>query len=73
MEATSVDSVPPKLTTKYKLSKVLVKGACGEVTLGFRVPDMHRVAIKIICKRTFVTSFNGGDSFSNVLNKVRIL
>ena len=32
---------------------------------------MHRVAIKIICKR--VTTFNGGDSSSNLLNKVWIL
>ena len=34
---------------------------------------MNRVAIKIICKHTIVTTFNGGDSSSNVLNKVRIL
>ena len=70
MEATS-DSFPPELTTKYKVSKVLEKAACAEVTLGFRVPDLHRVAIKVICKR--VTTFNGGDSSSNVLNKVQIL
>ena len=41
MEATS-DSFPPELTTKYTVSKVLGKGACGEVRLGFRVPDLHR-------------------------------
>jgi hypothetical protein len=38
----------------YKMSKVLGKGACGEVRLGFRVPDLHRVAIKIFCKRTTI-------------------
>ena len=70
MEATS-DSFPPELTTKYKVSKVLEKVACAEVTLGFRVPDLHRVAIKIICKR--ITTFNGGASSSNALKKVRIL
>ena len=53
--------------------KVLEKGACGEVRLGFRVPDLHKVAIKIICKRTTVSTFNGGDSSSNMLDKVRIL
>ena len=37
------------------------------------MPDFHRVFIKITCKRTIVTNFNGGDSSSNVLNKVRIL
>ena len=51
---------------------MLEKGACGEVRLGFRVPDLHRVAIKVICKHTIITTFNGGDSSSNVLNKVRI-
>ena len=34
---------------------------------------MHRAAIKITCKHTIVTTFNGGNSSSNVLNKVRIL
>ena len=70
MEATC-DSFPTELTTKYAVSKVLEKAASGEVRLGFRVPDLHRVAIKIICKR--ISTFNSGNSFSNVLNKVRIL
>ena len=43
------------------------------VRLGFRVPELHQVAIKIFCKGTIVTTFNGGDSSSNVLKKVRIL
>ena len=71
MEATC-DSFFPELTTKYMVSKVLEKGACGEVLLGFRVPDLHRVAIKIICKGTIITTFNGNDSFFNVLNNVWI-
>ena len=37
------------------------------------MPELHRVTIKISCKRTIVTTFNGGDSSSNMLNKVRIL
>ena len=37
------------------------------------MPDIHRVAIKIIGKHTIVTTFNGRDGSSNVLNKVRIL
>ena len=56
MEATS-DSFPPMLTTKYMVSKVLEKGACEEFRLlGYRVPDLHRVATKIIYKRTIVTT-----------------
>ena len=72
IESTS-DSFPSELTTNYTSSKVLGKEACGEVRLNFRVPDLHRVAIKVICKRTIVTTFTGGDSSSNVLNKVWIL
>ena len=55
------------------MSEVLGKGACGEIRLGFRVPDSHMVAIKIICKRNTITTFNAGNSSSNVLNEVRIL
>ena len=58
------------------MSEVLGKGACRKIRLGFRVPDPHRVAIKIICKRTTITTittFNAGNSSSNMLNEVRIL
>ena len=37
------------------------------------MPELHRVAIKITCKHTIVTTFNSGDSSSNVLKKVWIL
>ena len=37
------------------------------------MPDLHMVTIKIKCKRTIIITFNGGDSSSNVLNKVWIL
>ena len=72
MKATS-DSFLPVLTTKYTVSKVLEKVAIGEVRLGFRVPDLHKVAIKIICRCTNITTLNCGDSSSYVLNKVWIL
>ena len=71
MEAT-FESFPLELTTKYTVSKVPEKGDCGEVRVGFRVPDLHRFAIKIICKHKIVTIY-GSDSSSNVLNNVRIL
>ena len=44
-----------ELTSKYTVSKELGKGACGTVRLGFRIPDLHRVAIKIIEKKKFST------------------
>ena len=37
------------------------------------MPDLHRVAIQIFCKRTTITTFNAGNSSSNVLNKGWIL
>ena len=40
--------------------KVLGKGTCKEVRLGLRVPDLHKVTNKIICKRTIVITFNSG-------------
>eukprot|EP00092_Neocalanus_flemingeri_P094274 GFUD01119867.1.p1 GENE.GFUD01119867.1~~GFUD01119867.1.p1 ORF type:complete len:515 (-),score=128.52 GFUD01119867.1:119-1663(-) len=65
------DIFPSSLTSKYTVSKVLGRGATGEVRLGFRIPDLHRVAIKIICKRT--TSTISSKEASQVLNEVRIL
>ena len=38
-------------------SKICFAGLTKKFRLGFRVPDLHRVAIKIICKRTIVTTF----------------
>ena len=46
------DTFPPELTAKYTVSKELGKGAGGIVRLGFRIQDLHRVAIKIIEKKT---------------------
>jgi len=64
------ETFPEPLTEKYIVSKVLGRGACGEVRLGFRVPDLHRVAIKIICKRTTSTF---SKSTPAIMNEVRIL
>jgi len=65
------DSFPAALTSKYTVSKVLGRGATGEVRLGFRICDLHRVAIKIICKRTTSTLTN--KQSTQVLNEVKIL
>jgi len=61
---------PPELTDKYTVSKVLGRGACGEVRLGFRIPDLHRVAIKVINKRTTSTVPSNSQT---IMNEVRIL
>ena len=51
---------PFELTFKYMVSKVLVKGVCGEVRLCFRISDLHSVAINLF----------GGGRFRGMLNFV---
>ena len=62
---------PATLTDKYVVSKVLGRGITGEVRLGFRVSDMHRVAIKIIRKGS-ISKMTQKQS-NQVLNEVKIL
>ena len=62
------DQFPTQLTDKYTVSKVLGRGAYGEVRLGFRIPDLHRVAIKSISKKNKYTT-----SSQTIMNEVRIL
>ena len=64
--------MPFKITLKYTVSKALERGACGEVHLGLRIPGLHRVLIKVVCKRTTTTTFTGAASSLSVLNKVKI-
>ena len=71
-EATA-DSFSTELTTKCTVNKGLGKGACGEVRLGFRVSELNRVVINVICKRKIITTFYCGDSSTKVLSKVQIL
>ena len=54
------DSYPEELTSKYKVSKLLGTGATSQVRLAFRIPDLHRVAIKMIPKGTNSTFTSSG-------------
>jgi len=67
------ESFPAELTSSYTVSKMLGRGACGEVRLGFRIPDLKRVAIKIINKRTCSTISSMSNSHEEVMNEVKIL
>jgi len=67
MKNDEMDKFPPALTKQYAVSKVLGRGAVGEVRLGFRVSDMSRVAIKIIDKGITSTSS------TSLMNEVKIL
>ena len=42
------DIFPQELTSKFSVGKLLGAGSGGEVRLAFRIPDLHRVAVKII-------------------------
>ena len=52
------ETFPEELTTKYTVSRVLGAGASAEVRLAFRIPDMHRVAIKLIRKQKNNSALN---------------
>ncbi|ELT98753.1 hypothetical protein CAPTEDRAFT_224883 [Capitella teleta] len=70
--ATDNGDLPPELTEKYTMSKVLGRGACGEVRLAFLKGQCKKFAIKIIKKNKF--SPNQTDQQSNqVMNEVNIL
>ena len=47
MSSEEVETYPEQLTRKYTVSKWLGRGASGEVRLGFRVPDLYRLGVKI--------------------------
>ena len=56
------ETFPAELTSNYTVSKVLGTGASAEVRLAFRIPDMHRVALKIIKKRNNNALTSGSQS-----------
>ena len=67
------EKFPSELTQKFTVSKVLGRGACGEVRLGFRIPDLRRVAIKIINKKNCSTISSRTSNQEAIMNEVRIL
>merc|ERR1712117_212561 len=67
------EKFPSELTQKFTVSKVLGRGACGEVRLGFRIPDLRRVAIKIINKKNCSTISSRTSNQESIMNEVRIL
>lgn len=69
MKNEDMDRFPEALTQQYAVSKVLGRGAVGEVRLGFRVSDMSRVAIKIIGKGMTSAS----STSDSLMNEVKIL
>jgi len=68
------ETFPEELTSKYTMSNVLGTGASGEVRLAFRIPDMRRVAVKVI-KKSSGSSFttHKGPTEKQMKNEVKIL
>ena len=66
---------PREITQKYTVSRVLGRGACGEVRLGFsKDGSCGRVAIKIIEKKKFTSrGKNQVDQLELVQNEVTVL
>ena len=67
------ETFPSELTSSYTVSQMLGRGACGEVRLGFRIPDLKRVAIKIIKKRTCSTISTMSNNNEGEMNEIKIL
>jgi len=65
------ETFPPELTSRYILGKVLGDGGAGEVRLGFRLPDLDRVAVKIIRKTG--STFGRRARQQHLRNEVKIL
>lgn len=52
-ESDKNDRLPEDFKQKYTMSKLLGRGACGEVKLAFEKETCKRYAVKIISKKTF--------------------
>ncbi|KAK7088732.1 serine/threonine-protein kinase Chk2-like [Littorina saxatilis] len=66
--------LPRELTEKYTLTKVLGRGACGEVRLAFVKGSCEKFACKIISKKKFsVGGSSAVNMSSQVMTEVKIL
>ncbi|XP_014667186.1 PREDICTED: serine/threonine-protein kinase Chk2-like isoform X2 [Priapulus caudatus] len=65
---------PEELRQKYTMSRILGRGACGEVRLAFSKGVCERVAIKVVEKNKFsLGSSNKMNLTSQVMSEVKIL
>ncbi|XP_005112692.1 serine/threonine-protein kinase Chk2 [Aplysia californica] len=74
LNANEDSSLPPELTEKYTLTRVLGRGACGEVRLAFSKGSCDKFACKIISKKKFsVGGKTAVNMASQVMGEVKIL
>ncbi|TPP66687.1 Mitogen-activated protein kinase [Fasciola gigantica] len=68
------DQYPIEVTEKYTVSKLLGRGACGEVRLVFERHSCRKYAMKIVQKKTFSISSKLGETFTKrIQSEVDIL
>jgi len=68
------NDLPQALREKYTLTKLLGRGACGEVKLAFEKGTCKKYAVKIISKKTFTLGGkNTIDTAHNVSREVDIM
>ncbi|XP_076364237.1 serine/threonine-protein kinase Chk2-like isoform X2 [Tachypleus tridentatus] len=69
------DQFPTELTENYTISKMIGRGACGEVRLAFTKGTCRAVAVKIVSKKKFSVK-NGRKQNqipNNVMNEVQVM
>ncbi|CAH8532761.1 unnamed protein product [Dicrocoelium dendriticum] len=67
------DSHPREVTDHYTVSKLIGRGACGEVRLAFEKNSCIKRAMKIVHKKTFAHSKSGNAFVHRVQSEVDIL
>lgn len=75
MDGSSNDDsdLPDELRQRYTLSRVLGKGACGEVKLAFEKGSCKKVAVKIIQKKKFSAGGRHQQVSRQVMTEVNIM
>lgn len=66
-------SFPEEIKKKFTMSKLLGRGACGEVRLAFRKGCCGKVAVKIVEKNKFTIGGNKLNMTNQVMQEVNIL
>ncbi|KAK3595769.1 hypothetical protein CHS0354_025403 [Potamilus streckersoni] len=67
LSANEDDDLPQEIKEKYTMTKVLGRGACGEVKLAFMKGSCEKFAVKIISKKKFSV---GGKHQVNVTKQI---
>ncbi|KAL3858100.1 hypothetical protein ACJMK2_012711 [Sinanodonta woodiana] len=74
LAANEDDDLPQEIKDKYTMTKVLGRGACGEVKLAFMKGSCEKFAVKVISKKKFSVGGKHQVNFTKqVMSEVKIL